>query len=124
MHRLLWAITFMLILIIAVLDITGAEAEASQSWHRAGVATWYGPGFYGNTTACGQRYHINLPGVASNTLRCGTMVELRRAGRRVVVPVIDTGGFTHTFDLSAWTARKLCGCRKPYTFYGLSYRVL
>lgn len=123
---------FWVALAIAAFNVFAAAdpAEAAPSWRRAAVATWYGPGFYGNRTACGQRYHIALPGVASNRLRCGTIVEMKyrpRGARRanvVRVAVIDTGGFSHEFDLSAWTARKLCGCRRPYTIYGLPYRVL
>src|SRR4029077_11272191 len=40
------------------------------------IASWYGPGFYGNRTACGQVYTPEIVGVAHRTLRCGTMVVL------------------------------------------------
>ncbi|MDO9408085.1 septal ring lytic transglycosylase RlpA family protein [Patulibacter sp.] len=65
-------------------------------------ATWYGPGFYGRTTACGVTLQKDTVGVAHRTLPCGTQVEIRRGGRSVVVPVIDRGPFANgaTFDLT------------------------
>ena len=91
-------------------------------WRRA-RATWYGPGFYGNTTACGQRYTIRTRGVAVPSggryhLRCGHRLTIcYRSPRRCVrVRVIDTGSFrSHRFDLSARTAMDLCRCWRPYT---------
>ena len=66
------------------------------------IASWYGPGFYGNRTACGQLYTPEIAGVAHRTLPCGTMLELEFRGRIVVVPVIDRGPFIagRTLDLS------------------------
>ncbi len=73
------------------------------------TATWYGPGLYGNTTACGQELTPELMGVAHKTLPCGTKVTLRHKGRRVGVPVIDRGPYVgaREYDLTAATARKL-----------------
>ena len=66
------------------------------------LASWYGPGFYGNRTACGQTYSPEIVGVAHRTLPCGTPVTLSHAGRLVTVPVIDRGPFIagRTLDLS------------------------
>ena len=36
------------------------------------LASYYGPGFYGNRTACGQTMSTTLQGVAHRTLPCGT----------------------------------------------------
>lgn len=91
-------------------------------WRRA-RATWYGPGFYGNTTACGQRYTTRIRGVAVPSggryhLRCGHRLTIcyRSPRRCVLVRVIDTGAFrSHRFDLSARTAMDLCRCTRPYT---------
>jgi hypothetical protein len=55
------------------------------------LASWYGPGFYGNRTACGQVYTPEIIGVAHRTLRCGTMLVLEYRGRTMTVPVIDRG---------------------------------
>jgi peptidoglycan hydrolase-like protein with peptidoglycan-binding domain len=73
------------------------------------MATWYGPGFYGNRTACGQRLTTKLRGVAHKTLPCGTPVVLAFRGRFLTVPVVDRGPYTPPFvlDLTAGTARVL-----------------
>lgn len=76
---------------------------------RAANATWYGPGFYGNRTACGQTMSTTLRGVAHRTLPCGTPVVLAYGGRFLTVPVVDRGPYTAGFalDLTASTARVL-----------------
>ena len=75
------------------------------------VASWYGPGFYGNRTACGQTYTPEIIGVAHRTLRCGTQVVLEYRGRTLTVPVIDRGPYIagRTLDLSNAT-RLAMGC--------------
>lgn len=69
-----------------------------------GVATWYGPGFEGQTTKCGQIYHQRDFSAASNDLPCGTLIDVTNVAneRHVVVPVTDTGAFRHpdVVDLS------------------------
>ncbi len=73
------------------------------------TSTWYGPGFYGNRTACGQRLSTSTLGVAHRTLPCGTKVALRVKGRSLVVPVIDRGPYADgvTYDLTRATAERL-----------------
>ena len=75
------------------------------------IASWYGPGFYGNRTACGQVYTAEIIGVAHRTLRCGTMLVLEYRGRTMTVPVIDRGPYIagRTLDLSNAT-RLAMGC--------------
>jgi hypothetical protein len=75
------------------------------------IASWYGPGFYGNRTACGQTYTPQIIGVAHRTLPCGTLVTLTYAGRMATVPVIDRGPYIagRTLDLSNAT-RLALGC--------------
>lgn len=75
------------------------------------LASWYGPGFYGNRTACGQVYTPEIQGVAHRTLPCGTLLQLEFGGRTVTVPVIDRGPFIagRTLDLSNAT-RAALGC--------------
>ncbi|MDQ4146006.1 MAG: hypothetical protein M3198_20115 [Actinomycetota bacterium] len=76
--------------------------------HRSSPATWYGPGFFGNRTACGQTYDRNLLGVAHRTLPCGTMVSALYKGRSVRVPVVDRGPYGHSqWDLTDETADRL-----------------
>jgi hypothetical protein len=66
------------------------------------IASWYGPGFYGNRTACGQTYTPEIVGVAHRTLPCGTLVVLEYRGQTMTVPVIDRGPYIagRTLDLS------------------------
>jgi rare lipoprotein A len=76
---------------------------------RRTIATWFGPGFYGNRTACGQRLTHRLLGVAHRTLPCGTKVALLYKGRAITVPVVDRGPFAHgaSYDLTSATAQAL-----------------
>lgn len=65
-------------------------------------ATWYGPGFYGNRTACGQILRPGTIGVAHRKLPCGTTVKFSYRGRYLITKVIDRGPFTqgHAWDLT------------------------
>lgn len=72
------------------------------------LATWYGPGFYGNGTACGKRLSRDTLGVAHRWLPCGTMVAVLYEGRTVMVPVIDRGPYSRAdWDLTQRTAERL-----------------
>jgi rare lipoprotein A len=72
---------------------------------KAQIATWFGPGFYGQKTACGQTMSPVIVGVASRTLPCGTLVLVNYKGHRLTVPVIDRGPYANgaTWDLT-WGA--------------------
>jgi hypothetical protein len=73
------------------------------------VATWYGPGFFGERTACGQRLRRNTIGVAHRHLPCGTKVTLKYGGRYLRARVIDRGPYASgvRWDLTQKTAREL-----------------
>ena len=77
--------------------------------YRPAGATYYGPGLYGNSTACGKTLTPSTLGVANRTLPCGARVTLRHRGRTVTVPVIDRGPFSGSgeYDLTAATKAKL-----------------
>jgi rare lipoprotein A (peptidoglycan hydrolase) len=77
--------------------------------YRPAQASYYGPGLYGNATACGGRLTPSTQGVAHKTLPCGTKVTLRYRGRTVTVPVIDRGPYAgnREYDLTAATKAKL-----------------
>ena len=45
--------------------------------YRWAYASWYGPGLYGNRTACGQTLGPGTLGVAHKSLPCGSKVTLR-----------------------------------------------
>lgn len=78
----------------------GAEAALSQASgpaqltiYHAGVATYFGPGLYGEKTACGQMLTPWVIGVANRTLPCGTLVAVSYGAKTLVVPVIDRGPY-------------------------------
>ncbi|HEY1597358.1 MAG TPA: septal ring lytic transglycosylase RlpA family protein [Thermoleophilaceae bacterium] len=77
--------------------------------YKPSIATWYGPGFYGKRTACGQRLTRTTLGVAHKRLPCGTQVQVSFRGHTIVVPVVDRGPFAHhaSWDLTAATAKQL-----------------
>ena len=86
-----------------------APLVAQTTIFKPAVASWYGPGFFGRTTACGTRLTRKTLGVAHKTLPCGMMVDLYRGGRTISVPVIDRGPFTagRDWDLTHATAEQL-----------------
>lgn len=77
--------------------------------YRPAIATYFGEGFYGKQTACGQTLKPELIGVANRTLPCGTLVEVSYAGRRLTVPVIDRGPYANgaSWDLTEAAAQAL-----------------
>jgi rare lipoprotein A len=86
-----------------------AEAVTARTTvYRPAHATWYGPGFYGHRTACGQRLRATTLGVAHKRLPCGTRVTIFLDGQTVVVPVIDRGPFTNG---AAWDLTKAAADR-------------
>jgi rare lipoprotein A len=90
-------------------DAGTASTTRTVFVYKAARASWYGPGFYGKHTACGQRLGRATLGVANRHLACGTQVALTYKGRSIVVPVIDRGPFARgiQWDLTSATARKL-----------------
>jgi rare lipoprotein A (peptidoglycan hydrolase) len=96
--------------IIAGAQAQTADASApttSVTIYRPARATWFGPGFYGKHTACGQVMSHALLGVAHRTLPCGTPVALFYGGKAITVPVIDRGPFANgaRYDLTSAAAQ-------------------
>jgi rare lipoprotein A len=106
----------------ASLAAAGAQAETGgvasapapttepTTVHKVALATWFGPGFYGQTTACGQTLTPAVVGVANRTLPCGTLVKFSYHGHATVVPVIDRGPYAHNgaqWDLTSGAATAL-----------------
>jgi rare lipoprotein A len=83
--------------------------SARPTPRKAAVATWFGPGFYGRRTACGQMLTPSLLGLANRTLPCGTLVNVTYRGRRLTLPVIDRGPYANgaQWDLTFGAARVL-----------------
>ena len=85
-----------------------SEYTFSTPMRRAG-ASWYGPGLYGNHTACGQTLRPNTLGVAHKTLPCGTTVKFVYHGNVLVTQVIDRGPYVRgrAWDLTAAASEAL-----------------
>jgi hypothetical protein len=88
---------------------SAAAPIAKVTVYRPALATFYGPGFFGQQTACGETLAPDTHGVAHKKLPCGTLVAVTFAGREIVVPVIDRGPFNGRFswDLAQATADAL-----------------
>ena len=89
--------------------LAGAPPEAGVTIYRRTLTTWFGPGFFGKRTYCGQRMSRKLLGVAHRSLPCGTPVAFFYKGRSITVPVVDTGPFNGKmrFDLTFGAAKAL-----------------
>lgn len=72
-------------------------------------ATFYGPGLFGNRTACGPVLRRTTVGVAHRSLPCGTRVTVQHRGRFLETRVIDRGPFVRgiSWDLTYAAARLL-----------------
>jgi hypothetical protein len=86
----------------------------ADTWRFARELSWYGPGFYGQHTACGQVLTTTLLGVANRTLPCGTLITFRNPenGRAITVPVVDRGPYVdgRNWDLTYATCHYLRAC--------------
>lgn len=87
----------------------GADSGLAFSPVHSARATWYGPGFYGSHTACGQVLRPQTIGVAHRRLPCGTAVRFLYRGQQVVARVIDRGPYARgqTWDLTNGARRAL-----------------
>jgi rare lipoprotein A len=78
---------------------------------QVGQASWYGPDFYGQTTAGGTLYTGEALTAAHRSLPFGTLVRVTNLenGRQVVVVIDDRGPFVRgrVIDLSFAAARRL-----------------
>jgi rare lipoprotein A len=100
---------------LAVVSAGGASAPSSPTVstvkvRRTAIATWFGPGFYGKRTACGQTLTPGVIGVANRTLPCGTLVKVTYSTHTLTVPVLDRGPYSHIgadWDLTAGAAQAL-----------------
>lgn len=74
----------------------------------SGMASWYGPGFHGRTSASGEAFNQYDMTAAHRTLPFGTRVRVTNLnnGQQVVVRINDRGPYSHgrIIDLSAGAA--------------------
>ncbi len=86
---------------------------SARGYVEDGVASWYGPGFNGKPTACGETYDMWAFTAAHKTLPLGTYVKVTNLenGKSVVAKITDRGPFAagRIIDLSAKCAQSL-GC--------------
>ncbi|HEY0605183.1 MAG TPA: peptidoglycan DD-metalloendopeptidase family protein, partial [Herpetosiphonaceae bacterium] len=88
------------------------EPVASMSaarWRKANASS-YGPGLWGNRTACGQTLTRSLVGVANKSMPCGTRLQFKgKNGVIVTAKVVDRGPYVgdREFDLTEATVRKM-----------------
>jgi rare lipoprotein A (peptidoglycan hydrolase) len=120
-QRTKWKSVLQLLVIIGVLFsillISARVAKASYS-----VASWYGPGLYGNRLGCGGRLTTGTVGVAHRYLRCGTRLTVCYRRRCSRATVVDRGPYVYgrDFDLTARLAWRLrfTGVHSIYWRYG------
>ena len=88
---------------------TAQPSSAPGSWTVYKAATWYGPGFWGRSTACGTILTPTTLGVAHRKLPCGTQVTFSYGGASVTATVIDRGPFHkgYAWDLTKKVAKRL-----------------
>lgn len=117
-RRVNWSIVLLLVwvaialaLMIWALLSTVIDATAATRYHGPVTASWYGPGLYGNRTACGQILRPGTTGVAHRSFPCGTKLRLKKRSHVVRVRVIDRGPYAggRTFDLT----RPVKSCGDP-----------
>jgi rare lipoprotein A len=85
---------------------------ASCKVRTTGVASWYGPGLYGNKTANGEIFRRGATGTAAHkTLPFNSKVQVTdlETGKKIVVRINDRGPFIagRVIDLSPGSAQQL-----------------
>lgn len=94
-------------------QIAGVWYYPKEEWDydESGIASWYGPGFHGRTTANGEIFDENDVTAAHRTLPLPSVVRVTNLGngRSLVVRVNDRGPFAHgrIIDLSRRSAQLL-----------------
>ena len=102
--------------------LPNAKVIVKIIWRYDPNISWYGPGFYGQHTACGVLLTKYTVGVAHRTLPCGTLVTFRYGSHTVTAPVIDRGPYVsgRIWDLSHGLCALLNHC---WTGGGVYYRI-
>lgn len=94
-------------------QISGVWYYPKDDWGyvETGIASWYGPGFHGRSTANGEQFDENDVTAAHRTLPLPSIVRVTNLGngRSLVVRVNDRGPFAHgrIIDMSRRSAQLL-----------------
>ena len=83
------------VLVLVGAALLGGAQHTTARPGAQGYATWYGPGFEGNWTYCGDIFHQWGATAASNTLPCWSVVTVTNlsTGASITVTITDRGGF-------------------------------
>ena len=87
-------------LAIMIILLAAPSTAQATSWHRNREASWYGPGFWGGRTACGQTLTEKSFWVAAfktEYMKCNLKVKICSTSnnRCVNVRVLDRGAVHH-----------------------------
>jgi len=85
--------------------------EYDPTYDETGIASWYGPGFHGKSTANGEKFNTHDLTAAHPTLPMPSMVRVTNLenGKAIVARINDRGPFAagRIIDLSKASAQKL-----------------
>lgn len=88
-----------------------STSKKSEIYLEDGVASWYGPGFHGKTTANGEQFDTNDFTAAHRTAPFGTKVKVvnQSNGKFVIVRINDRGPYAKNriIDLSQAAAKRI-----------------
>ena len=89
--------------------VDGGTHDELRAGMKRRTASWYGPGFWRNETACGKKLRRKTVGVAHKRLPCGTKVVFNKGGRWLRTKVIDRGPYVKgvKWDLTQKAAEAL-----------------
>jgi len=92
-------------------ELKKPEQSGKITWSERGLASWYGPGFYGRKTASGELYDGKKMTAAHRTLPFNRRVKVTRrdTGQSITVRINDRGPRVKgvVIDLSRAAAEKL-----------------
>ena len=91
--RLTFPFLMLRFLLPASLALGALVPVAVEAKSSCGLASWYGPGFHGRTTASGERFDAYGLSAAHRSLPFGTMVKVTNQsnGKSVVLKINDDG---------------------------------
>jgi hypothetical protein len=107
-HQVLFPLLVMGI-VCTLLGFWAGRASGAVPGSSVSMASWYGPGLYGNHLGCGGTLTTGTYGVAHKSMACGTRLVVCFHRRCTRVRVVDRGPFVagREFDLTGAVAMHL-----------------